>query len=75
MKGFNKYQLQEELKNELHNRKHDNGKYFYYQDYISIEYIDQFSWLYADWKGYQTEQSVMSGCEKLLEALKTYHCF
>jgi hypothetical protein len=74
MKDFNKYKLQQELKKELHNRKQENGKYFFYEDYITIEYDDQADSLYADWKGYQTEQSIRAGCEKLLEACAVYHC-
>jgi hypothetical protein len=74
MKGFNKYQLQEELKKALHNRKQESGKYILYEDFITIEYNEQFSWIYADWKGYQTEHSVKEGCEKMLEALKAFYC-
>ena len=74
MKEFNKYQLQEELKKELHNRKQGGGKYLFYEDYITIEYNDQYDWIYADWKGYQTENSVKNGCEKVLESLKAFHC-
>lgn len=74
MKNFNKYQLQQELKKALHNRKQDNGKYLFYEDYISIEYNDQYDWIYSDWKGYQTENSIMAGCEKLLEACQTFNC-
>lgn len=74
MKPINKYQLEEELKKELHNRKQDHGKYIFYEDFVTIEYIDQFHWLYADWRGYQTEHSIMTGCEKMLEALKAYQC-
>lgn len=74
MKSFNKYELQAELKKELHNRK-ENDRYVFYDDYLSIEYIDHFNGLYADWKGHQTEQSVTIGCEKMLEALKIHNCF
>ena len=74
MKGLNKYQLQAELKKELHNRREDD-RYVFYDDYLSIEYLEQFNWLHADWKGHQTEQSVTIGCEKILEASKTHHCF
>lgn len=74
MKNFNKYQLQQELKKQLHNRKQDNGKYFFYEDYITIAYNDQFDWIYADWKGHQTEHSVITGCEKLLEACQVFNC-
>jgi hypothetical protein len=74
MRNINKYQLQQELKKELHNRKQDSGKYFFYDDYITIEYNDQFDFIYADWRGYQTEHSVMAGCEKILEACQAFHC-
>ncbi|MBC7829544.1 MAG: hypothetical protein H7122_17500 [Chitinophagaceae bacterium] len=74
MKEFNKYQLQEELKKALHSRNQENSKYFFYQDFVTIEYNDQCEWLYADWKGYQTEYSVKEGCEKMLEASKLFNC-
>ena len=74
MKPFNKYQLEEELKNELNNRKLDHSKYILYEDFVTIEYIDQFHWLYADWRGYQTEHSIRTGCEKMLQALISYQC-
>ena len=41
---------------------------------IFIGYDAENGWLYVDWKGYQTEHSIMTGCEKILEALKAYHC-
>jgi len=74
MKGFNKYQLQEELKKALHNRKQDNARYFFYDDFLTIEYNDQSDWIYSDWKGYQTESSVKDGCEKLYNAVKAFYC-
>ena len=74
MKGFNKYQLQEELKKALHNRKQEGGRYFFYEDFISIEFPEPYKWIVVDWKGYQTEQSVKDGCEKILEAINTYKC-
>lgn len=74
MKGFNKYQLQEELKKALHNRKQENGKYFFYEDFLTIEYSDQSNWIYSDWRGHQTERSVKEGCEKLYDALIAFHC-
>jgi hypothetical protein len=73
MKHFNKYQLQQELKKALHNRK-ENDRYFFYEDFVSIEYSDQSNCIHADWKGYQTEQSVKDGCEKMLEAVSIYQC-
>lgn len=74
MKQFNKYELEEELKKALHNRKQDNRKYLFYEDNIAIEYDDEFNWIYADWKGYQTENSVKDGCERILLALGGIHC-
>ena len=74
MKPLNKYQLQAELKKELHNRR-ENDRYVFYDDYLSIEYVQQFNWLYINWKGHQTEQSVTIGCEKMLDAFQTYGCF
>jgi hypothetical protein len=75
MKEFNKYQLQQELKKELHNRKQESSKYFFYEDYITVEHNEQSRWVCVDWKGYQTEGSVMTGCEKILEACKFFSCY
>ena len=74
VKGFNKYQLQQELKKELHNRKRDSSRYYFYDDFITIEYMDQLDCIYADWRGYQTESSVKEGCEKLYEGIKLFNC-
>ena len=47
---------------------------FFEEDYISIEYDAAGKWLYVDWKGYQTEISVRSGCQQMLEALRHFSC-
>ncbi|HYH14802.1 MAG TPA: hypothetical protein VD794_06275 [Flavisolibacter sp.] len=61
--------------NELHKVLEDHKRkqfYFFFDDYITIS-LDSNNWLYVDWIGYQTENSVMEGCEKMLEALKYYN--
>ena len=70
MKQINKYQLQQELKKELHNRQQENSKFFFYEDFVTIEYNDQQDWIYANWKGPQTEKSLMDGFEKILETVR-----
>lgn len=45
---------------------------FFGEAYITIEYDAVNQWIYANWIGYQTEASVMTGCEKMLEALKAF---
>ncbi|MDX5346206.1 MAG: hypothetical protein LPJ89_10690 [Hymenobacteraceae bacterium] len=42
--------------------------------YITIKYDNVGDWLYADWHGDQTEQSVMDGCEMMLHYLKQERC-
>lgn len=46
---------------------------FFKEEFITIEYDARNNWLYANWLGYQTEGSVMTGCEKMLEALQTFN--
>lgn len=74
MKGFNKYLLQEELKNALQARKPDGERYFFYEDFLTVECSNPFYLIYANWKGYQTEHSVRIGCEKVLEAVAQFQC-
>ncbi len=74
MAGLNKYQLQEELKKALYNRKQNNGKFLFYEDFLTIEYDEQADVVYSNWKGYQTEKSVQEGYQKLQDALWTLHC-
>ena len=45
---------------------------FFKEAFITIEYDAVNQWIYANWIGYQTEASVMTGCEKMLEALQTF---
>ncbi len=71
---LNKYQLQEELKKALHNRKQDNGRFLFYEDFLTIEYDEKSDWIYSNWKGYQTEYSVKLGYEKLYNTLTSIHC-
>ena len=67
MNNMNKLEVYKELQKELDDRK--KKQRFYTEDFITIDYDQQQHWLYADWIGYQTEGSVMAGCEKMLEAL------
>lgn len=70
MNNLNKFSFYKELQRDLEDRK-KNQQYFFYTDYITIE-LDHNNWLYADWIGYQSEKTIMEGCEKMLEALIHY---
>jgi hypothetical protein len=41
---------------------------------ISIYYDYQHDWLYADWTGDQSLESVQEGCLRILELLRTERC-
>ena len=71
---INKYELEEELKKALHNRKQEDSRFFFYDDFLSIEYDVNSDWVYSNWKGYQTESSIQEGYRKLHDALKTFRC-
>lgn len=43
--------------------------------YISIEYNHIDDWMYVNWKGYQNYDSVVAGCEKMLELMKEHACY
>ncbi|MDQ3392791.1 MAG: hypothetical protein M3512_01560 [Bacteroidota bacterium] len=42
------------------------------EDFITLKYDAENHWLLAEWKGYQTVESVKAGCEKMLEYLISY---
>ena len=44
----------------------------YVDTYLSVNYVPDQHWLYVDWTGYQTEESVMKGGMMMLEALRKY---
>jgi hypothetical protein len=67
MNNPNKIEIYNDLKRELEERK--KIKQFYLEDFICIEVNVANDWIYSDWRGYQTESSVMKGCEKILEAM------
>jgi len=70
--SINKIQIYKELQQQLEDRKRKAERLFFSASYITIELDQENNWLYTDWIGYQTENSVMTGCEKMLEALKQY---
>jgi len=70
MNNIDKINVYKELQKELEERK-KKQRYYFQADFITIE-NDFNNWLYVDWMGYQTERSVMDGCEKMLEALAYY---
>lgn len=42
--------------------------------HIQIYYVEPEQWLYVNWVGFQTVQSVMDGCEQMLVCLQEKDC-
>jgi hypothetical protein len=42
------------------------------EEFLEIAFDSQNRWLYADWKGYQTEQSIKAGIDALIRQLPEY---
>jgi len=42
--------------------------------HIIIKYFPKHHWIYADWQGLQTVESLRDGCEKILAAVRMYSC-
>lgn len=42
---------------------------------IAIEYSPVDEWIYVNWRGYQNYESVVAGCEKMLELMKEKACY
>lgn len=47
----------------------------YRDTFIAIEYNAIDNWIYVNWKGYQNYDSVIAGCEKILESMKAQACY
>lgn len=47
----------------------------YRDEHIVIEYNSSGDWIYVNWRGYQNFDSVVAGCEKLLELMKEHACY
>ena len=45
------------------------------EDYITIYLNKEEDWLYVDWTGYQTEETVKAGCTRLLELMAEHEVF
>jgi hypothetical protein len=46
------------------------------EDFLEIEHDDENRWIYADWKGYQTEKSIKQGIDLIIELMprcQTFH--
>lgn len=41
----------------------------YRRDFVEISFDSSNAWIYADWRGYQSDASIKEGCELILEAL------
>jgi len=44
----------------------------YQREFVDISIDQQRNWLYANWKGYQSDASIKEGCELMLVAMKQY---
>ncbi len=64
----NSLDLQKELQQELQQRK--KKVRLWSEDFCHIDYDLTQKWLYVNWIGYQTEKTVMEGCQKMLELVK-----
>ncbi|TPE43163.1 hypothetical protein [Pontibacter mangrovi] len=42
---------------------------------IAIEYNPVEEWIYVNWRGYQNYESVVAGCEKMLELMQKVACY
>ena len=52
----------------------DNLELLLEERFISIYYDKDNCWIYANWNGDQTKESVIYGCERMLTFLKEYNC-
>ena len=72
MDSSSKIDILKEIQHELDIRK--SWKPFFLSEFLSIEFDVSNSVLYCHWKGFQSEASVITGCEKMLEALPMFRC-
>lgn len=42
--------------------------------FLTIDYDAAHRWVYNDWQGYQTLESVMQGANSCLEVIQKFHC-
>lgn len=47
----------------------------YRDDHLAIEYDSLGDWIYVNWRGYQNYDTVVAGCEKMLEIMKVQACY
>jgi len=55
------------INSELKKKKTD---FLFIDEFISIEFDAANQWLYVNWIGYQSEDTIKKGCEKILVAMK-----
>ena len=48
------------------------NKTLFVADYILIQHDRDGGWLYTDWRGYQSVETVKEGCEMMLELVQKY---
>lgn len=47
----------------------------YRDNTIAIEFDPLEEWIYVNWRGYQNYESVVAGCEKMLELMQEKACY
>lgn len=47
----------------------------YRDKHLAIEYNSSGDWLYVNWRGYQNYDSVVAGCEKIMNIMKSQACY
>ena len=47
----------------------------YRNDQIAIEYNAANDWIYVNWRGYQNYDTVVAGCTKILDLMKSLACY
>lgn len=48
-------------------------QHIHHRDFVDINFDSANSWIYANWRGYQSDASVKEGCELLLDTLTCAH--
>ncbi|MDX5436560.1 MAG: hypothetical protein LPK03_05160, partial [Pontibacter sp.] len=55
--------------------KQTRSELLYRDAQIALEYNPEDNWIFVNWRGYQNKESVMAGCQKILELMKELACF
>lgn len=55
--------------------KQTRTELLYRDTHIALEYYPEDNWIYVNWRGYQNKDSVIAGCEKMLDIMKALACY